>query len=123
MTWADIWNGIVNFFATSGLTILKGIGLWIAGFVVVKLFILILKKVFSKTKMEKVTQGFFLSVIKFALYVILLVMVLKQFGVEITGLVATLAAAGVAIGLALKDSLSNVASGIILLINHPCEWC
>lgn len=119
MTWAEIWNGVVNFFTTSGLTILKGIGLWIIGYIVVKIMVLIIKKIFSKTKIERVTQGFLLSVIKFVLYVILVIMVLQQFGVEITGLVATLAAAGLAVSLALQNSLANVASGIVLLVNQP----
>jgi len=119
MTWDDIWNGFLSFFTTSGLTILKVIGIWIVGYLVIKIMMLVLKKIFSKTKMEKVTQGFFLSVIKFVLYMILIVMILGQLGVEITGIVTALAAAGLAIGLALQNSLSNVASGIILLITHP----
>ena len=119
MTWQEIWNGIVDFFTVGGLALLKAIGLWIIGYIVVRIIMLILSKILSKTKLEKVTQGFFLSVIKFALYLILLIMVLGQLGVDITGLVAALAAAGLAIGLALQDSLSNVASGVVLLVNHP----
>ena len=119
MTWEEIWNGIVDFFTVGGLAILRAIGLWIVGYIVVKIIMLIIKKIFAKTKLEKVTQGFFLSVIKFALYLILIIMVLGQLGVEITGLVAAIAAAGLAIGLALQDSLANVASGVVLLVNHP----
>ena len=119
MTWSDIWNGVVDFFTTSGLTILKVLGLWILGYIVIKIIMLVCRKIFAKTKMEKVTQGFLLSAIKFILYTILLIMLLSQLGVEITGIVTALAAAGLAIGLALQSSLSNVASGIILLMNHP----
>lgn len=119
MTWEEIGNAIVNFFSTSGVTLLKAIGLWIVGYLVIKVAMLVLSKIFGKAKMEKVTQGFLLSVIKFILYMILLVMILSQLGVEVTGLIAALAALGLAIGLALQDSLSNVASGVILLMTHP----
>lgn len=119
MTWNDIWSGVVDFFTTSGWTILKVIGLWIIGYIVIKIMLLVLRKIFSKTKMEKVSQGFLLSVIKFVLYTVLLIMILGELGVEITGIVTALAAAGLAIGLALQSSLSNVASGIILLVTQP----
>lgn len=119
MSWEELWNGIVNFFTVGGLTILKTIGIWIVGYIVIRVVMIVLKKIFSKTKLEKVAQSFFLSIIKFVLYFILLVMVLQQLGVAITGLIAAMSAVGLAIGLALQNSLANVASGIILLINQP----
>ena len=44
---------------------------------------------------------------------------LSQFGVQTTSLIALLGAAGLAIGLALQGTLSNVASGVMLLILRP----
>jgi len=58
----------------------------------------------------------------FAVYVILavtVVAVLSQFGVQTTSLIALLGAAGLAVGLALQGTLSNVASGVLLLILRP----
>jgi small conductance mechanosensitive channel len=58
----------------------------------------------------------------FASYVILaitVVAVLSQFGVQTTSLIALLGAAGLAVGLALQGTLSNVASGVLLLILRP----
>jgi small conductance mechanosensitive channel len=58
----------------------------------------------------------------FAAYSILaitVVAVLSQFGVQTTSLIALLGAAGLAIGLALQGTLSNVASGVMLLILRP----
>ena len=58
----------------------------------------------------------------FAGYVILavtVVAVLSQFGVQTTSLIALLGAAGLAVGLALQGTLSNVASGVLLLILRP----
>jgi small conductance mechanosensitive channel len=58
----------------------------------------------------------------FARYVILaltVVAVLGQFGVQTTSLIALLGAAGLAIGLAIQGTLSNVASGVMLLMLRP----
>ncbi len=47
------------------------------------------------------------------------VLVLGQFGVQTTSLIAVLGAAGLAVGLALQDTLSNVAAGVMLLLLRP----
>jgi small conductance mechanosensitive channel len=55
-------------------------------------------------------------VIKYALIIVCLIMLLSVFGVNTAALVALLGTAGVAIGLALKDTLGNIASGIMLIL-------
>jgi small conductance mechanosensitive channel len=63
-------------------------------------------------------------VTKLAHYLILavtLIIVLQRFGVETTSLIAVLGAAGLAIGLALQGTLSNVASGAMLLVLRPFQ--
>jgi len=119
MTWAEIWESIQHFFLTSGMTLVRALLLWIIGYVVVRILIVVIKKLLSKSKIDKVAQGFMVSMIRFILYLILLIMILQALGVSITGIVAALSAAGLAVSLALQNSLSNVASGIILLINQP----
>lgn len=119
MTWAEIWESMQHFFATSGLNVLRALLIWIIGYVVLRIVVVIIGRIFKRSKMEKVAQGFILSIIRFGLHIILIIMVLRALGVEITGIVAALATAGLAIGLALKDSLGNVASGVILLITKP----
>lgn len=119
MNWAEIWESIQHFFATSGLNVLKALILWIIGYIIVRLLVVAIRKLLKRSRMEKVAQGFIVSIVKFGLHLILIIMVLQALGVEITGIVAALATAGLAISLALKDSLSHVASGIILLVNKP----
>ena len=119
MTWAEIWESVKNFFATSGVTVLKALLLWIIGYIVVRLVIIVVKRILGRSKVDTVAKGFILSFVRFVLHLVLIIMVLRALGVEITGVVAALATAGLAVSLALKDSLSNVACGIILLINKP----
>ncbi|MDR2374930.1 MAG: mechanosensitive ion channel [Treponema sp.] len=54
-------------------------------------------------------------VLRYGIFIIAGIMILTIFGVNTTSLVAVLGAAGVAVGLALKDTLGNIAAGIIIL--------
>ena len=57
----------------------------------------------------------------YAVYLVALVIILDLFGVNTASLVALLGAAGLAIGLALKDTLSNIAAGIMILFLKPIK--
>ena len=65
----------------------------------------------------------FVSVLRVAIHygviIICVIMILDTFGINTTGLIAVLGAAGVAVGFALKDTLGNIASGIIILVLRP----
>jgi small conductance mechanosensitive channel len=54
-------------------------------------------------------------VVRYGIFIICVIMILNVFGVNTSSLIAVLGAAGVAVGLALKDTLGNIAAGIILL--------
>lgn len=60
-----------------------------------------------------------LAVIRYGIVAVTVIAVLQRFGVETTSLIAILGAAGLAIGLALQGTLSNVASGVMLLLLRP----
>ncbi|EEX38501.1 mechanosensitive ion channel family protein [Vibrio metschnikovii] len=61
------------------------------------------------------------QVASYAVYLVALVIVLDLFGVNTASLVALVGAAGLAIGLALKDTLSNIAAGIMILFLKPIK--
>lgn len=90
-------------------------GLWFAFFVS-----RLARKQAAKHPRIDVTLGtFFARVIRYALVLIVLVVVLQMFGVQTASLVAILGASALAIGLALQGTLTNVASGIIVAIMRP----
>jgi small conductance mechanosensitive channel len=67
-----------------------------------------------------VTLAHFLAnVVRYIVLVLVLVTVLGQFGVQTASIIATLGAAGLAVGLALQGTLQNIAAGIMLLILRP----
>jgi len=61
------------------------------------------------------------SIVRYAILVFVLVAVLANFGVETTSIIAVLGAAGLAIGLALQGTLSNIAAGVMILILRPLK--
>jgi small conductance mechanosensitive channel len=59
------------------------------------------------------------SLARYGILILTLLLVVQQFGVQTTSLIAVLGAAGLAVGLALQGTLSNVASGVMLLVLRP----
>lgn len=62
---------------------------------------------------------FFSNIIRYAILVLVVVMVLGQFGVQTASVLAALGAIGLAVGLALQGTLQNIAAGIMLLVLRP----
>ena len=70
-------------------------------------------------KVDLTLQGFLSSFARYVVLIVTFLAVLSQFGIETTSLIAVFGAAGLAIGLALQGTLSNVAAGVMLLIFKP----
>ena len=70
-------------------------------------------------KLDKIHIPVLKSILTYVLYILAALIVLDAFGVNTAGLLAVLGAAGLAIGLALKDTLGNIASGFVLLFVRP----
>lgn len=74
---------------------------------------------FRRTQDDATLQGFFASLVRYAVIIVGLIAVLTRLGVETTSVIAVLGAASLAVGLALQGTLSNVAAGVMLLIFRP----
>lgn len=72
-------------------------------------------------KIDPLLAGFFASMAKYAILAISVIFVLGRFGIETTSLVAIIGAAGLAIGLALQGTLSNLAAGVMLVAFRPIK--
>lgn len=70
-------------------------------------------------RFEPTVANFLSNVVKYALWALVLVTVLAQFGVETTSILAALGGLALAVGLALQGTLSNVASGVMILVQKP----
>ena len=91
----------------------------IIGLIIMKVVLHIVRKTLEKSTIDEVLYHFILKIAKIALWVVLILLIMEWFGFKASSLLTMLAAAGAAIALALKDSLANVAGGIMILINKP----
>lgn len=111
----NMWNSIVH-----GIpTIILAIVVLILGLIICKLVLKVLSKGLDRTRLDLTVNNFVKQCCKIVLYVLLVTIVLSVLGIPATSIITVIGTAGVAIGLALQNSLSNVAGGIMLLINKP----
>ena len=105
---------------SSSVNILAGLGTIIIGFwLSSKASGMVRKQMSTLQRVDKTLGPILASIIRYAGFILTLVVALGQFGVQTTSIIAVLGAAGLAIGLALQGTLSNVASGIMLLLLRP----
>jgi small conductance mechanosensitive channel len=90
------------------------IGRWFAG-----LLASLFKKILVRAKVEEILVDFLTGIVRALLVIFVIVSALSQLGIDTTSLVALIGAAGIAVGLALKDSLQNFASGVMLIMFRP----
>ena len=118
-----LWEGVVNFFATASadvaLKILGAAVMLFAGFRLVRFAVRLLRRAMQKGRLDPGVQDFLENAISIALRFTLIISVLVYLGVPAASFVAILTSAGLAIGLALQGSLSNLAGGMMLLLFHP----
>ena len=114
------WNHLLQSYAIPwGIKLILAlivlvIGLWLAG-----LITHLIGKALVRAHMDDMLVRFLESIIKVLLQLVVVIATLSQLGVQTTSLIAILGAAGLAIGLALQNSLSNFAAGVLLLVFKP----
>ncbi|MBK9654889.1 MAG: mechanosensitive ion channel family protein [Rhodanobacteraceae bacterium] len=90
------------------------IGLWLT-----RLATRLLTRVLTRMNVDPMLREFLRNLASGALIVVVVVGALDQAGVPMTSILAALGAAGLAVALALRDSLSNLAAGVVLLLLKP----
>lgn len=107
----DITQAII---AGSKSIVILIFGIWFAKIISVRV-----RKILLKATKDEMLSNFLAKVAFVGLLILAIVITLGTMGVQTTSIIAALGAAGLAIALALKDSLSNLASGIMLVIFRP----
>lgn len=111
----SIGSGALNF----AVKVILAAVVLIVGIKIINKLIKLLKKVLEKGKADAGVTSFLCSILKYALYFVLAMIILSQFGVTASSVVAVLGSVGVTIGLALQGSLSNLAGGVLILLLKP----
>lgn len=103
-----------------GLSVLGAILIFVIGWSVAGLASRGLRRVLLRQRwMDATLVPLLASILRYSLLIVTALAVLDQFGVQTTSFIAVLGAAGLAIGLALQGTLTNVASGVMLLLLRP----
>ena len=116
---SDVLSKVLDGALDIGMRILLAILTFLVGAQIIKLVRKVVKKLLTRAEAEVGVVQFLDSFLKVALYVVLGFMIAAGFGVDAASIVALLGSAGVAVGLALQGSLSNLAGGVLILILKP----
>ena len=102
-----------------GLRIVIAVIFFIVGLQLIKLIRKLIAKGMEKAKADAGVKGFVDSFVNAALFVLLILLIAIQCGVDAASIVAIIGSAGVAIGLAVQGSLANLIGGILILLLKP----
>lgn len=118
MNWEGIWNDIKLFFTGNAWSILWFFVALFFGIIVIRIVISVLKRLFARSRLEKIAQQFVLTAVKFLLGLVLVLILLSMVGVEVTGVLTALSAVLLAVGIALENNIANLANGIVIVASH-----
>ena len=93
--------------------------LYFIGTKIINFILKVTKRSFDKSQMEEGVSHFLFSIIKIALYFVLILTLCQVLGLATSSVIALLGSAGLAVGLALQGSLANFAGGVLILIAKP----
>lgn len=116
----SLWENYQDEIITCGTNLLWAILIALSGFILCR----ILKKTIFNAA-EKINNAdrsvakIFYSIVKILVWLVAVLIILELFGVNTASVLTVLGAAGLAVALAMKDSLSNIAAGLMLLVLHP----
>jgi len=118
-TLQKLWDTLIELSASVGLKILLAIAVLVIGLLFIKYLVKFIVKSKGFNKIDKTVQTFIKSALSITMKILLIISVIGILGVPLTSIIAVLASAGLAIGLALQGALSNFAGGIMILVFRP----
>jgi len=117
----DIVNLIETYVLPWGINLFFAALVFVVGRWVTRIVVKVARKFMAHADMDCILVNFLASILSAVLQLVVIIAALDRLGVDTTSLIAVLGAAGLAVGLALKDSLSNFAAGVMLIIFRPIK--
>ena len=117
------WNEVIVMLKTTGIefaiNLVTAIAIFYVGRMVVGLLMRGLKKMMQAQDVDVTLQTFVGNLVRMVLLVFVIIAAISALGIQTTSFIAIIGAAGLAIGLALQGSLSNFASGVLIVLFRP----
>ncbi len=114
-----IWNQVVDHAIALGMKLIVAVIAYIIGRWIIKWLRKFIARFLEKRRVEATVKSFIDSFSDIMLKIILFLIIVNILGISLTSFAAILAAFGLAVGMAMKDNLSNFAGGVMILINKP----
>ena len=116
---SNITEKYIDILVQYGVQVIAAFAILVLGLWLAKRIKSVLVTTLNKREVDPTLVGFFSSLLHGALVVFILTAAISRLGVQTSSIVAVIGAAGLAVGLALQGSLSNFASGVLLIIFKP----
>jgi small conductance mechanosensitive channel len=117
------WNEVIAMLKTTGIeftiNLVTAIAIFYVGRMVVGLLMRGLKKMMQAQDVDVTLQTFVGNLVRMVLLIFVIIAAISALGIQTTSFIAIIGAAGLAIGLALQGSLSNFASGVLIVLFRP----
>lgn len=108
-----------DFVGNAGVNIFYAILILLVGLAVISIINRLFKKWIIRTKVDPMLHIFVFSVVRITLIVLLAISCAGMIGLNVTSFITALGAAGLAVGLALQGSLTNLAGGVFIIVTKP----
>ena len=117
--WAEVWTMIQTTGVDFGINLITAIVIFFIGKWVVNLVVKGMLKAMQKSDVDTTLRRFVANLVRMLLMLFVIIAAIGALGVKTASLVALIGAAGLAVGLALQDSLSNFAAGVLIVMFRP----
>ena len=102
-----------------GIKVVTALAIFLIGKYIVRLVVKATATVMQKQEVDKTLETFICNLVRTVLMVVVVIAAIGAIGIETTSFIAIFGAAGLAVGLALQGSLSNFASGVLIVLFRP----
>ena len=109
----------VDLGVTFGIKIMTALAIFFIGKFVIRLVVSGVRKIMQKQAVDKTLEKFICNLVSMTLLVVVIIAAIGAMGIQTTSFIAIFGAAGLAVGLALQGSLSNFASGVLIILFRP----
>jgi small conductance mechanosensitive channel len=102
-----------------GIKVATALAIFLIGKFLIKILVRAISKVMQKQGVDKTLETFICNLVRISLMVVVVIAAIGAIGIQTTSFIAIFGAAGLAVGLALQGSLSNFASGVLIVLFRP----
>lgn len=115
----EAWQNFKNFFNNFGWRFVLILCIIIISYCLIRFIVFIMKKILYKTKIDNAVIAFISALVNLILWILVILLIASLLEISMSSIVVALSSVALAVGLALKESLANLANGILIIVNKP----